>query len=380
MNGQMRTLAFVGCLNREAPYFQGARGQGIAVFGFDEATGALTPLSVTSGIDNPTFLALHPGNSCLYATSEVFGWNEGTVTAYRVDPASGTLRYINKQPTQGSIAAHASVDRSGRYLLVANYGHGEPGEAPGQAAVVLSLRQDGGLGAASGGVAHAGSGPVAGRQDAPHPHCALASPDNRFVLVTDLGTDSVLSYDFDAMSGQLTGPRHRLSLPPGSGPRHLAFHPGGRVLYVINELNSTVAALSYDPGDGSLAALQTVPALPQGFEGENHGADLHVSADGRLLYGSNRGHDSIAVHAIDPVSGRLSPLGHAPTGGPTPRSFALDPSGRFLLAANQNGDSVTVLGIDERSGTLRATGQGARVGTPMCVKLARFAMEAGDGR
>lgn len=380
MNGQVRTLAFVGCLNREAPYFQGARGQGIAVFDFDEATGALAPLSVTGGIDNPTFLTLHPGNSCLYATSEVFGWNEGLVTAYRVDPASGTLRYINKQATQGSIAAHASVDRSGRWLLVANYSHGEPGEAPGQAAVVLPLRQDGGLGAVCCGVAHAGSGPVAGRQDAPHPHCVLASPDNRVVIVTDLGTDSVLSYGFDAANGQLAGPRHRLSLPPGSGPRHLAFHPGGRFLYVINELNSTVAALSYDGAEGSLALLQTLPALPHGFEGESRGADLHVSADGRFLYGSHRGHDSIAVHAIDPTSGRLSPAGHAPTGGETPRSFALDPSGRFLLVANQNGDSVTVLGIDARGGMLRATGQGARVGTPMCVKLTRFTMEAGDGR
>lgn len=380
MGGQVRTLAFVGCLNREAPYFQGARGQGIAVFDFDEATGALVPLSVTGGIDNPTFLTLHPDNSCLYATSEVFGWNEGVVTAYRVDPASGTLRYVNKQPTQGSIAAHASVDRSGRYLLVANYSHGEPDEVPGQAAVALPLRQDGGLGAASCGVAHAGSGPVAGRQDAPHPHCVVASPDNRFAIVTDLGTDNVLSYGFDEASGQLDGPRHRLSLPPGSGPRHLAFHPGGRFLYVINELNSTVATLSYDPGDGSLAVLQTLPALPHGFEGENHCADLHVSADGRFLYGSNRGHDSIAVHAIDLASGRLAPSGHAPTNGQTPRSFALDPSGRFLLAANQNGDSVTVLGIDERSGMLRATGQGAQVGTPMCVKLARFTVETGDGR
>ena len=379
MSGQTRTLAFVGCLNREAPYFQGARGQGIAVYDFDEATGALAPLSVTSGVDNPTFLALHPGNSCLYATSEVFGWNEGVVTAYRVDPASGTLRYINKQPTQGSIAAHASVDRGGRYLLVANYSHGKPGEAPGQAVVALPLREGGGLGAPSCSVAHAGSGPVAGRQDAPHPHCVLASPDNRFALVTDLGTDSVLSYGFEAASGQLTGPRHRLSLPPGSGPRHLAFHPDGRVLYVINELNSTVATLSYEPREASLAALQILPALPPGFKGENHCADLHVSADGRFLYGSNRGHDSIAAYAIDPASGHLSPLGHTATGGATPRSFALDPSGRFLLAANQNGDSLTVLGIGERGGMLRATGQGAQVGTPMCVKLARFTMETGDG-
>ena len=365
-----RTLAFVGCLTRDVPYSRGARGQGIAVFDFDETTGALTPLSVTGGIDNPTWLVLNADASRLYATSEVAGWNEGTVSAYRVDAASGTLHYINKQPTLGSIAAHAALDRSGRHLLVANYGHGTPGEVPGQAVAVLPLRPDGGLLAACSSVAHAGAGPVAGRQEAPHPHCVLPGPDNRFVLVADLGIDAVLTYGFDALRGTLEGLRGRCALPPGAGPRHLAFHPGGHLVFVINELDSTVATLACDAATGTLTPLHSAAALPGGFAGQNHCAGLAVSGDGRFLYGSNRGHDSIAAFAIDAATGRLTPIGHAPGGGGTPRSFAPDPSGRFLLVANQAGDSLIVFGLDG-GGLPRATGQRVAIGTPMCVTLAR---------
>ena len=366
---QTRTLAFVGCLNREAPYFQGARGRGIAVFDFDEATGRLAPLAEQTGIDNPTYLIPHPSEPLLYATSEVFGWNEGLVTAYRVDAASGALRYINKQATLGSITAHGSLDHRHAHLLIANYSHGEVGETPGQAVAVLRLRGDGGLEAAHCSAAHEGSGPHPERQGAPHPHCALASPDDRFVLVSDLGTDSIVAYRYDAASGEL-GDGTACRLPPGSGPRHLAFHPDGTRLYVINELSSTIAVLAYDAATAGLRVLQIVSAVPDGFAGENHCADLHVSADGRFLYGSNRGHDSIVVHAIEGEGLRL--VGHVPTGGSTPRSFALDPLGHFLLAANQNGDSVVVFRLDAASGMPQRIGDVA-IGTPMCIRLARVA-------
>ncbi|MBX6320424.1 MAG: lactonase family protein [Rhodospirillaceae bacterium] len=374
----MPTLAFVGCLNREAPYFQGARGKGIAVFAFDEDSGRLTALAETRGIDNPTYLSIHAGNGCLYANSEVFGWAEGTVSAYRIDPATGRLTYLNKQPTLGSITAHNSIDRSGRHLLVANYAMGR--ELPDQSVVVLPIRSDGSLGAPACSRAHEGTGPVASRQERSHAHCIHASPDNRFVFVADLGIDRLVCYRFDGASGELASAgQPTLALKPGSGPRHFVFHPGGRLAYLINELSSTIAALRYDPQHGAFALIEEVPALPPDHAGESHCADIQITPDGRFLYGSNRGHDSIVIHAVDPDSGRLTLVGHQPTLGRTPRSFAIDPSGRFLLAANQNSDSVVVFRIDPATGALAETGERAEVGTPMCVRLARFQAD-GDAR
>lgn len=370
MAGQ--TLAFVGSLNRDAPYFQGARGVGLAVLSFDETTGELVPLNEIGGIDNPTYLSVDAVNGTLYATSEVFGWNEGTVSAYRIDPVTGALTYINKQPTLGSIAAHSSFDRTGRFLFVANYTLGGPNDQPGQAVAVFAIREDGGLTPPVSSVAHLGAGPIASRQEGPHPHCVLASPDNRFVAVADLGIDQVVTYSFDPATGRLSiTAEPELTLPPGTGPRHFVFHPDGRHAYVIGELNQTITALTYESDGGTLWSLQTVPAIPAAFEGENHCADLHITPDGRFLYGSNRGHDSIVIHAVDPETGRLALVGFQQV-GPTPRNFAIDPSGRFLLVAAQNGDSISVFAIDPDSGRLRDTGYGAAVGTPMCVKVARF--------
>jgi 6-phosphogluconolactonase len=180
-------------------------------------------------------------------------------------------------------------------------------------------------------------------------------------------------YRFDPASGQLVpaGTPH-LELAPGAGPRHFVFHPGGRFVYVVNELDSTIAALSFDDATGRFGILQTVPALPAGFRGESHCADLQITPDGRFLYGSNRGHDSLAINEVDAATGRLTPVGHQSTQGSTPRSFAIDPAGRFVLAANQNGDSIVVFRIDADTGKLAATGEQAAVGTPMCVKLARW--------
>lgn len=370
-----RTLLVVGCLNREAPYFQGARGKGIAVFAFDEATGALSKLSEKTGTDNPNYLAVHEGNRCVYAVSEVLGWNEGLVTAYRLDPATGTLSYINKQPTLGSITAYASFDRAGKFLLVANYSvYVEPRDnLPDQVVAVMPVRGDGGLGTPVASRAHTGAGPNPQRQERSHAHCVMATPDNRHVVVADLGIDKLMVYRFDAGTGALSpGEVPSVSLPPGAGPRHFAFHPTARFAFVISELDSTIAALSFDQARGSFQLLHTVPALPAGYRDESHCADLHVSPDGRFLYGSNRGHDSIVIHAIDQATGRLTLVGHQPTLGKTPRNFAIDPSGRFLIAANQNGDSLVVFRIDDETGKLIDTGKRAEIGTPMCVKFARL--------
>ncbi len=368
------TLAFVGSLNREAPYFQGARGEGIAVLRYDEATGRLEPLSVTGGIDNPTFLTVDAARRTLYATSEVFGWNEGTVTAYRIDAAAGTLHYINKQPTEGSITAYCAIDRSGRHLLVANYAHGIAGEVPGHSVVALPIREDGGLGPIASSRTHEGSGPDPVRQTTPHAHCAVPAPDGTTIAVADLGIDAIISHRFDAETGRFTGePAGRAVLPPGAGPRHLVFHPSGRFAYVVAELGSAIYALAADPA-GGLSVLHSLPMLPEGFTGTNHCADIHLTPDGRFLYASNRGHDSIACFAVDAGTGHLSAIGHHPSGGSTPRNFAVDPAGRFLLVANQNGDTIVTLAIDQATGTLSDTGHRLPIGTPMCVKLARFAI------
>jgi 6-phosphogluconolactonase len=368
-----RVFAFVGSLNRDAPYFQGARGKGIAVLAFDEESGRTTPLSERDGVDNPTYLAVHPSRRLVYATSEVFGWNEGTVTAYRFDEQTGQLTYLNKQPTLGSITAHCSFDRTGRFLFVANYAIGDPAELPGQSVAVLPIHADGSLGAPVASQAHRGTGPNAARQERPHAHCVLASPDNRFVVVSDLGIDKLVVYRFDAGSGQLTPaePPH-LELAPGAGPRHFVFHPSGRLAYCVNELDSTIAALRFEAAIGRFAILQTVPALPASFHEESHCADLQITPDGRFLYASNRGHDSLTIHAVDAASGSLTLVGHQPTLGKTPRSFAIDPAGRFVLAANQNSDSVVIFRIDGGTGRLGEVGERATVGTPMCVKLMRW--------
>ena len=367
------TLVFVGTLNRATPYFEGAKGEGILVFVLDEATGRLSLQSKVKGIDNPTYLSVHEGKACLYATSEVFGWNEGTVTAYAFDRSSGALAYINKQPTLGSCTAYSSVDRSGRFLLVANYAY-EPWNEdvragnPGQAAVVYPLKENGELTSPVCSVAHQGSGPVAGRQECPHPHSVVASADNRFVVVPDLGIDKVMCYRFE--DGQLTlavgAPP--LTLPAGSGPRHLVFAGNGTTAYVINELASTVGHLHYDALSGRLETVAIISTLPAGFEGENWCADLHLSPDERFLYGSNRGHDSIVIYAVDTDTGRLAMVGHVPTEGRTPRNFAISPSGRFVLVANQNGDSIVMFRRETSNGLLHRVDR-FEIGTPMCIKM-----------
>lgn len=369
-----RTFVVVGSVTRDTPYFHSARGKGITVFAFDGRSGELTRLSEKGGIDSPAYLTVHEGKACVYAGSEVFGWNEGTISAYRLDPGSGTLSYINKQPSLGSILAHNSLDRTGRFLFAANYSvDAEPGDSlPGQSVVVFPIRADGGLGAPVCSRSHSGAGPNAARQERSHAHCVLASPDNAHVLVADLGIDQLVVYRFDAASGALSAAPAPFKMKAGAGPRHFAFHPSARYVYAINELDSTIAALAFDAASGGLALLQTVSALPSGYAGESHCAGLQITPDGRTLYGSNRGHDSLVVYAVDEPTGRLSFVEHQSCLGRTPRDLTIDPSGRFVLVANQDSDAVVVFRIDPESGRLADSGQRAEIGTPMCAKFARF--------
>ncbi|MEX2551879.1 MAG: lactonase family protein [Actinomycetota bacterium] len=359
------TWLVVGSLNREAPYFQGARGPGLSVMSFDESKLSAETVAETSSIDNPTFLTVDEPSGCIYANSEVFGWHEGVVSAYRYDAAGQRLDYLNKQPTLGSIAAYNSLSRDRRHLFVANYAMGSGG--PDQAVAVFGVDAVGRLSPPVASVAHAGRGPHPERQERNHAHCVLQAPESQLVLVADLGLDRIVGYRLED-GGGLTR-IGETPTAPGSGPRHLAFHPQERLVLVSNELDSTVSSFSWDDS-GRLEHRATVAIVPDTFGGESHAADLHFSPDGAFAYASNRGHDSIAVLSVEAPSGALKLVEQAPSGGKTPRNLTLTPSGRHVLAANQNGDNITIFERNEGSGRLRDTGSRILIGTPVCVRVA----------
>jgi len=340
--------------------------EGIYVCRFDASSGGIEGPVPAASLPNPTFQALHPNGQVLYSGSEVrdaSGRHGGSVNAFAIDPASGALRLLNRQSSGGAGPCHLSVSPDGRYLAVANYASGSVG--------LLSLEAEGRLGELAELVQHRGSSVNPERQEAPHAHSANFSPDGRFLFVADLGIDRVMAYRLDAAQGRLVAHDPPwVASRPGSGPRHLAFHPSRRWAYVIHELDNTITAFAYDEPAGLLRETQILSALPAGFSGTSFAADVHVSPSGRSLYGSNRGHDSIAVFRIEASTGRLAPVGHAPTRGKYPRNFTIAPGGRFLLAANQDSDSVVVFHVDGDTGWLSATGQTAAVSMPVCLTSA----------
>jgi len=354
-----QTLLYVGT------YTKGdSRSEGIYVYRFDPTTGALTYLSVTPGITNPSFLAIDPQQRYLYAVSEVTtpdGQKGGAVNAFAIDAETGGLTHLNQQSTQGADPCYLSVDATGKFVLVANYTSGS--------VCMFPIEADGRLGAISDFVQHQGSSVDPSRQQGPHAHSFVIDPANRYAFAPDLGLDRVMQYKPDWEKGKLGANNPSwVQIAAGAGPRHFDFHPSRRYAYVINELGSTVTAFAYDEAKGTLAEIHTVSTLPTDFTGRSHCADIHVHPAGKFVYGSNRGHDSIAVFAIDEASGRLTTLGHALTQGRTPRNFTIDPAGAFLLAANQDSSTVVTFAIDGESGGLTPTGQVAEVPTPVCLK------------
>jgi 6-phosphogluconolactonase len=347
-------------------YTDGKR-KGVYRFEFDPASGELTGGELAATAVNPSFLAVHPSRCFLYAVNEVLnfaGKPTGGVSAFALDPANGKLTHLNSQPSEGSDPCHLVVDRAGNHVLVANYGGGS--------AAVLPVGGDGRLGPATAVVHHKGVGVNRQRQEAPHAHSVNLDAANRFAVVADLGLDRVLVYHYDANKGALTPNEPRfVPTAPGAGPRHFAFHPSAPFAYVINELDSTVVALAYDAAKGTFKPLQTVSTLPLGFKGESGTAEVQVHPSGRFLFGSNRGHDSIAVFAIDPNAGTLTPAGHTAEGIKTPRNFGIDPTGQFLIVANQGSDSLVVFRIDPQTGIPRPTGHRVDVPAPVCVKFVR---------
>lgn len=339
--------------------------EGIYTYRMDPESGALERLSVVSGIENPSFLALHPSGRHLYAVSEIAefeGQKTGTVSAYSIDSASGQLSFLNLQPSAGAIPCHLVVDQAGRNLLLATYTGGTVASFP--------IDSEGRLGPAVSVIQHEGSSVDPVRQTGPRAHSINLDPGNRFAVAADLGTDEVMVYRFDTATGVLEpNEPPSVSVAPGGGPRHFAFHPSGRFGYVINEMGSTVTAFRYDGEKGTLDPIQTITTLPEDFQGVTHTAEVRVHPSGRFLYGSNRGHDSIAIFSIDQETGQLTARGQEPTRGKTPRNFEIDPAGTWLLAANQDSDSVVVFRIDSQTGALEATGQTADVPMPVCIRM-----------
>jgi 6-phosphogluconolactonase len=346
--------------------YTGNGSRGIYRLELDAASGALSGPVLAAESENPSFLALHPNRRVLYAVNELatFGGSAtGAVSAFAIDRTSGGLTLLGQQASGGSDPCHLTVDGTGRNVLVANYNGGSVG--------VLPIDAEGRLGPASTVIQHEGTGPDRSRQAGPHAHGIFLDRAERLALAADLGADRVFVYRFDVAAGGLAqNDPGSVPLEPGSGPRHLAWHPSGKYLYVINELRSTITAFRYDPGRGAAASFQTVTTLPAGFTGGNKAAEIAVSTDGRFLYASNRGDDSIALFAIDAASGALAPAGHVASGGRTPRHFAIDPSGRWLLVANQDSDSIVVFRLDPATGRPDHPGRPLALSKPVCVLFA----------
>jgi 6-phosphogluconolactonase len=343
------------------------RGKGIYMFRFQPATGKVTALSLAAETPSPSFLAIDPKQKFLYAANEHDGpdvpGKNSTVSAYAIDPKTGALTFLNKVSCRGEGPAHIALDKTGKALLAANYRSGS--------LALLPIEADGRLGEVTGFAQHHGIGPQP-RAEGPHAHGAAFSPDNRFALVADRGLDQVLIYRYDQAKGTLTpNDPPFFDATPGAGPRHLAFHPNGRILYELNEPGSTITVLAYGAAGGTLNRIQEITTLPAGFTGTNVTAQLQIDRSARFLYASNRGADNLAVFAIDPAKATLTLVEHVSTQGKTPRDFSLDPTGGYLFAANQNSDTVVLFRVDAKTGRLTATGQVVEhVPEPTCVVFA----------
>jgi 6-phosphogluconolactonase len=338
--------------------------KGIYRFELDLATGKLTNRELAAEVEQPSFLALHPRNLFLYSVGEygkLGAKKTGAVNSFALDAKTGALKPLNLQSSGGDGPCHLVVDRAGKHVLAANYGGGS--------VCVLPIQKDGRLGEMTDFVQHQGKSVVPGRQDGPHAHSINVDFANKFAFAADLGLDKVLTYRFDPSHGILTKNNPPdVDLPAGSGPRHFAFHPNGQFAYVINELTQTVTAMTCDADKGSLKSFQTISTVPMPVKG-NSTAEVVVHPSGKFLYGSNRGHNSIAIFTIDEKTGQLTSAGWQTKGIKTPRNFAIDPTGKYLIAANQDSDSLVVFQIDAQTGQLGETGVTVEVPRPVCVRF-----------
>jgi 6-phosphogluconolactonase len=366
-----------------APPKDSTGSKGIYVYRWDAATGQATLLSHTTGVVNPSFLDIAPDGQHVYAATETRTTGAGSISAFSLDRGSGTLRFINKVPAGGDNPVYVAVHRSGRWVALANY--------TGGSLSVFPIKADGSLLPYVQNIQHTGHSINPARQEKAHVHSVVFSPDNRTLYAQDLGEDSISVYGFDSGAalplrsdtaglqqggsdgaGQPRGGSAKISITPGSGPRHLTFHPNGRYAYLIEEMGGSVDVFRYYPGTGHLQLLQRIAAHPDGANGPFRSSDIHVSADGRFLYATNRESESnIAVFAVDPAKGTLRTIGYQSVLGKEPRNFMLDPSGRFLLVANQDSNAVVIFRVDPKTGLLEPTGQRLDVPSPTCLKMVK---------
>lgn len=343
--------------------YTGPKSKGIYVFRLDLATGKTTVPELAGEVAHPSFLAIHPSGRYLYAVSEIdkfAGKKSGAVSAFTISQPSGKLELLNQQPSGGADPCHLTVDRAGRNVLVANYGGGS--------VEVLPVGESGRLGEPTAFIQH--KDPDPGSKRSPNAHSVNLDAAGHFAFVPDLGLDKVFTYRFDPSKGELSpNDPPATSLPNGSGPRHFAFGPQGRFAYVISEKDNTVTTFAYDANAGALKEVQAISTLPEGYKDKSRTAEVQVHPSGKFLYASNRGHDSIAVFAIDAATGKLTARGQTSTGGKWPRHFGIDPTGTYLLAANQRSDSIVIFRIDPESGALTPTGMNVEVPSPSCVKF-----------
>lgn len=343
--------------------YTGKGGEGVYTCRFNPETGKITSPDLAIATKNPSFIAIHPKGGFLYAVNEVGKFNReqtGAVSTFSIERGTGKLSFLSQVSSMGANPAHLSLDNNGKFLLVANYSGGN--------FAIFPIDCDGLPEKPSSFIQNKGSGPNTGRQEGPHAHYISVSKDNRFVMVADLGIDKVVVYPFDEDKGTLdTANPVFIQLSPGSGPRHFTFNTTSNFLYVLNELTSNIAVFHFDTATAATQPIQTITTLPAGFTGENTCAEILTSADGRFIYASNRGHNSIVQFAINTETGSLTPVDWFPTGGQTPRHFAIDPTGRWLFAANQNSGNITLFRIDPETGRLVATNKEIKVKTPVCV-------------
>ena len=352
-----RYIAYIGT------YTQG-ESEGIYAFDVNTETGQLEGKGVSARLENPSYLAIDKKNRYLYSVMETDHFNgtpSGAVAAFAIHRQTGNLTPLNFESTKGQVPCHITTDSFNRFLFAANYRDGNVSAFP--------LNADGSLGPVSTIIQHQGSGPNKERQERAHAHFVSLTPEENYLCAVDLGIDKIMVYQFDPAAGSLTLDEKRsAAIRPGSGPRHLAFHPNGKFVYLVNELSSDVVFLKYSI-DFTFTAEQYISTLPEGYAGTNTCAAIHVSPDGRYLYASNRGHDSIAIYRIDAQTGKLEFVAHTPTDGKDPRDFAIDPTGKYLYAANQNSDTIVSFAIHQETGELQPLGQVISVPSPVCIKF-----------
>jgi 6-phosphogluconolactonase len=344
--------------------YTGKNSKGIYRVELDTATGKLGKPELAAEVTSPSFLAVAPDHKHLFCVCEIDdfkGKKAGGVSSFALDAKTGELKLINQQSSVGAGPCHIVCDKLGKNVLVANYGGGS--------AAVLPVGKDGKLGEASCFIQHTGTSVDKDRQEAPHAHSVNLDAANKFAVVADLGLDKVLVYKFDSAAGKIAAnDPPSVSMAPGSGPRHFAFHPNGKFAYVNNEMLSTLTAMTYDAEKGEFKVLNTLPTIPKPDK-TNSTAETVVHPNGKFVYTSNRGHNSIAIFAIDEKTGEIKALGHESHGIKTPRNFNIDPTGKWMVVANQDGHDIIVYEIDNKTGMLKPAGQRAEVGAPVCVKF-----------